>query len=522
MSSTTFQIQAPDQRDWPVYALLAALVGAFVALFHGGIANLWYRWGYQQELSHSYFIPLITAYMLWDRRDAISKSIGRPSLWAFLPIGFGIFMVYALKQLDVYLLEHVGMMAVFLGIPLLLGGTSLFRVTFFPILYLAFMIPPPFWVITVTSWNFQLWSSELGVAMIRLFDVPVLLEGNVIELGNITLQVVEACSGLRYLFPFLSLGALAAYFYKGPLWQRILIVLATIPITIVMNSFRIAITGVLSDRYGASHTEGFLHFFEGWVVFILCIAILLGLLVLMARLSGRRNVLQSLGLPEVEPVQPNQPFDRSAFLKIAGAGVAAIAISAPLIHSVSNQLIFPERQRFAELPLEFPGWQVRESELDVNTERVLGADDYIVLNLVDPDGESFNLYTAYLEAQRNGSSWHSPQQCLPGGGWKIIEKGIVPTAEGAPDYKFNRLVIKKGNARFLVHYWYQQRGRRVANEFMMKSLLIYDVITKKRSDGAMIRLMTPVDPDETVAEAEVRMAEFQRRVEGTIEPYIPN
>jgi exosortase D (VPLPA-CTERM-specific) len=500
----------------------AALGIALVYLFHAGIANLWFRWGEQQELSHSYFIPIISAWMIWERRDAMRQSMGKPNPAAFAFFAFGIFMVFALKQLHVFMLEHIGLLVALAGVPLLFGGLSLLRICFVPIAYLLFMIPPPYWVITVTSWNFQLWSSELGVWMIRLFDVPVLLNGNVIELGNITLQVVEACSGLRYLFPFLSLGALAAYFYKGPLWQRFIVVASTVPITIVMNSFRIAITGVLSDRYGASHTEGFLHFFEGWVVFLLCIVMLLGVILLLARLGGKKNVLSTLGHPEVQPIAPSKPWDSQLFLKMTGAAAAFVGLGALFVHTLEAPLVVPERAPFSELPLEFQDWRVEERPLDVATERVLKADDYIVLNMVDPEGNTFNLYTAYLKQQRNGSSWHSPAQCLPGGGWQFQETTIERTPEGAPDYAYNRILMQKGESQFLVYYWYDQRGRQVANEFLMKLYLIRDVLTKRRSDGAMIRLMTPILPDQTVAEAEAQLQGFQRRVETTMNRYVPD
>jgi exosortase D (VPLPA-CTERM-specific) len=521
--STTVQTPSREERDWPVWAVGAAVILALAFLFHGGMANLWYRWGFQQELSHSYFIPLISGWMLWERRDALQKSMGQSSIWAFALLGFAVFLVFALKQLNVYLLEHFGLLIAAFAVPLLVGGPSLVRVAFFPLAYLVFMIPPPFWFITVTSWNFQLWSSELGVAIIRLFDVPVLLSGNVIELGSIKLQVVEACSGLRYLFPFLSLGALAAYFYKGPLWQRAAIIFATIPITIFMNSFRIAVTGILSDRFGPGHTEGFLHFFEGWVVFVMCIAILLGLLLLMARLSGRRNVLAGLGLPDVEPIQPKTSWDRERFIKLGAGAAAFVGISAAILHSMTVPLNIPERERFAELPLEYADWQVQEKPLAEWTERALGADDYIVLDMVSPEEESFNLYVAYLDQQRNGSSWHSPQQCLPGGGWQIIQQDIVERqAVDGGTYHYNRLLIKNGDAQYLVHYWYQQRGRRIANEFMMKLALIWDVLSTRRSDGAMIRLMTPVLPEDTTQSADERMLGFQANVEQKLGPYIPD
>ncbi|GGY36558.1 VPLPA-CTERM-specific exosortase XrtD [Parvularcula lutaonensis] len=521
--STTVQTPSRIERDGPVYAVSAGLVLALVFLFHESLANLWLRWGNQKELSHSYFIPLITAWMLWDRRDAIRQSMG-PSSWLGVAIlAFSVILVWGYQTTHIHLLQHIGLFVSFFGVALVVGGVSLLRLCFFPLAYLVFMIPPPFWIITVTSWQFQLWSSELGVAMIRMFDVPVALSGNVIELPTLNLQVVEACSGLRYLFPFLSLGALAAYFYKGPFWQRAIIILSTIPITIVMNSFRIAITGVLSENYGSQHTEGFLHFFEGWVVFLLCIAILLFVVWLVARLSGQKNVLGTLGLPEAKPIRPAQPFERNRFMVVAGVAAAGVAISAVLLHTSEDELRVPERERFVSLPLEFPGWQVQESPLDVETEQALGADDYIVLNLVNPENEQYNLYVAWLDSQRDGNSWHSPRQCLPGGGWEFQQQGIVSDGENNPlGHPYNRIVMKNGQVRYLVYYWYDQRGRYYADEINMKLGLIWDVATRQRSDGAMVRLMTPIDPEESVADADARLIEMARKTEEILQPYIPD
>lgn len=503
----------------------AALMLSVIFLGFEGLANLWFRWGQQQELSHSYFIAPITAWMLWERRDALKASMGAPNLWGFAILAFSVLLVLGYETTHIFLLQHIGLYLSVFGITLLIGGLSLLRVAFFPLAYLIFMIPPPYWIITETSWQFQLWSSQLGVAMIRVFDVPVFLSGNVIELGNITLQVVEACSGLRYLFPFISLAAIAAYFYRGPIWQRVIVVLSAIPITIVMNSFRIAITGVLSDRYGPSHTEGFLHFFEGWVVFVLCMVLLFVVLVSIARLSGRKNVLATLGLPFVEPIAPSKAWDQKSFMRFAGAGAAMVTVLAVAIHTSEQQLNIPERERLASLPLEFTGWKIQERPLDVETEQALGADDYIVLDMLSPspEQEQFNLYVAYLEAQRDGRSWHSPRQCLPGGGWEFVTQEIIPANDDNPfGHPYNRILMKRGETSYLVYYWYEQRGRYVADEIWMKLLLIWDVATKQRSDGSMIRLMSPIQRDETVEDADLRLQGFRRTVGEKLTPYVPN
>ena len=243
--------------------LLAAAGVALVVLFWEAAVNLWGRWGQQQELSHSYFIPLISLYLVWVNRETVVKSIGSPSLWGLAILGGALAMLILGQLTSIFLFQHLGLVVAIGGVVAAYGGLSFLRTLAAPVAFLFFAVPPPYWVITVLSWKFQQMSSILGVAMIEAMGVPVFLSGNIIDLGDYKLAVAEACSGLRYLFPFLSLGVMAAYMYKGPLWQRATIVLATIPITILMNSFRIAVTGALVAAYGSEHAEGALHFFEG-------------------------------------------------------------------------------------------------------------------------------------------------------------------------------------------------------------------------------------------------------------------
>ena len=156
------------------------------------------------------------------------------------------------KLSSLVLLPQLGFILALIGITLAFGGVSLLRVTFIPIVFLIFAIPLPYVVEAGLTFQLQLLSSQLGVFFIRLFQIPVYLEGNVIDLGVYKLQVVEACSGLRYLYPLMSLGFLAAYLFQAPVWQRLLVFLSTIPITILMNSFRIGLVGRIGELLGAA------------------------------------------------------------------------------------------------------------------------------------------------------------------------------------------------------------------------------------------------------------------------------
>lgn len=519
----------PEQRsafDMRSVYIVGALALVTVLAYAGGIENLFKRWGEQEELSHGYFLPVIAGWILWSRRGALEGSLGKPVTLGLLGVLVSS-IVLVLSELTVtslMIFQQLAMILLFSSLALTLGGWKVFWLSLMPVGFLLFMVPPPYWAITILSQQFQLWSSQLGVWMIELLGIPVLLTGNIIDLGNYKLQVAEACSGLRYLFPFLSLGFLAAFLFKAPLWQRAIVFLSTIPITILMNSLRIALTSILVNQFGPEHAEGFIHAFEGWVVFLLCLIMLFAVIYAISLLS-RRNTSPGdlLAMPEIAAQTPKAPWDRGLFTRNAVISLAVIAIAGAYVQfGTSNILHIPDRADLSNLPYEFEGWDSDIQQVDADTLSVLGADDYIVSNLTKPDGERFNLYIAYLNAQRHGHSWHSPRQCIPGGGWEITRHDIVPTPPTMDRaFHYNRIIIENRGSRQLVYYWYDQRGRKIANEFVMKILVVFDAITLRRTDGAMIRVMTPIAKGEPIGDADTRLMGFMQNLQPKLPAYVP-
>lgn len=505
--------------------LLGVLAAVVIFAFFNGIENLFKRWGEQEELSHGYFLPLITGWMLWDRRNALLASKSRPELLGLVGVVIAsiILILSEMTVTSLMIFQQLALVLLFPSLALTLGGRGLFWIAMIPLAFLLFMVPPPYWFITVLSWKFQFWSSQLGVWMIELFGIPVFLSGNIIDLGDYQLAVAEACSGLRYLFPFLSLGFLAAYLFKAPIWQRAIVFLSTIPITIFMNSFRIALTGVLVQAYGTSHAEGLLHLFEGWVVFLLCMVLLFVVIALIARFSGRKDFSELLSLPEVEPHKLAGGWDEGQFKRNALIAIAILSSAGAMVHlSGNDNLRIPARQDLDGIIRDFPGWKHQIKEVEATTLETLGADDHIITDLTSPDGEVFNLYIAYLNMQRDGHSWHSPRQCIPGGGWKIVSHDILPTEfENTEPFHYNRIVIENRGYRQLVYYWYDQRSRKIANEFIMKFALLFDAIKLRRTDGAMIRIITPVERDGSMEEADARLKNFMSDLQPKLPAYIP-
>ena len=501
-------------------SVLVCLVG-----FSGSLLELVRRWIAQEEYSHGFLIPVIAAWLLWTRRDALFASIGRPSWTGPVLILLAAVMHILGKLSALFILSQAGFIVALIGVVLGLGGYSLFKVTFIPIIFLIFAIPLPYVVDAALSLRLQLISSELGTFFIRMFQIPVYLEGNVIDLGIYKLQVVEACSGLRYLYPLMSLGFLTAHLFQAPFWQRALVFLSTIPITIVMNSFRIGLVGVLVNYWGPQDADGFLHMFEGWIIFIACAGVLVAEMTLLARLGSGKGFFEVFYPPNVAASLPKGQDVKSigraplvtCLLLLCATGVATYFVS-------TRHEAYPERMLFATFPTTLGEWRGRPASLDTQTEQFLGLTDYVLSDYARHDGRSVNLYVAYYASQKTGSSPHSPSVCLPGNGWQIttLEQTNYSNNDVSVSLPLNRVIIARGSDRQLVYYWFDERGMKIANEYWSKLYLLKDSLFKNRTDGALVRLTTPLYPGENESDADKRLQDFTNAVVPNLAGYLPS
>jgi exosortase D (VPLPA-CTERM-specific) len=356
-----------------------------------------------------------------------------------------------------------------------------------------------------------------------VFDYSVYLEGNVIDLGSYKLQVIEACSGLRYLYPLLSVGFLMAYMYPAALRWRVLLMLSTIPITVLTNSIRIAITGVLVERWGSGMANGFLHYFEGWIIFIACQVVLTLEIMAIERFTRRRSLFDVQQFPQVHAVRPSGAGPARA-AGVLSAAVLMLLLALLAVHSLDvREEIRPARTSLRLFPSELAGWSASEAAMPVEVERALGLEDYVLADYVGPASERVNFYVAYYASQRKGVSPHSPQVCIPGGGWVIsdLRNVKVPAGDGSNLTAVRVLIDNAGN-RALVYYWFQERGQRLANEYDVKWRLLVDAVLRNRTDGALVRVMTDVGPNEDMRAADARLVRFVSAAAPKLGPFVPD
>ena len=276
--------------------IVLAIAGC-VAFFWDGIASLLDAWS-RPEYSHGPLIPLIAGFLLLrelKNRPPLADPGSRVPGLAVTALGIFVGLLGNLTQIPYFI--TYGLIIVIAGLTLVVAGAKQ-GIRFWTVwVYLLFMLPLPTAMYWQLSGQLQFISSRLGVEFIQTMGIPVYLDGNVIDLGVYKLQVAEACSGLRYLFPLMSFGFLFAALYRGPFWHKVILFLSSMPITILMNSLRIGVIGVLVNSYGIEQAEGFLHWFEGWIIFVACIALLYLEAILLQRLTSKpQPVLDLLDL----------------------------------------------------------------------------------------------------------------------------------------------------------------------------------------------------------------------------------
>ena len=501
-------------RYWSLLPL-----AAIPFLYAPALQNLWQRWLTETEFSHGILIPLLTAYVVYDRWDDLRRSVDRGSVRGLVLIVVALVMLLLGEISALFAAKQISFVLLLLGLAYAYLGKRCGAMLTAPILMLLFAIPPPYFIEAILTSRLQLLSSELGVIFIRWMDIPVFLSGNVIDLGAVQLEVVEACSGLRFLYPLMSIGFIVAYFYQAHIAKRLLIFISTVPITILMNSLRIALTAVLVERYGQVVVEGTVHDAEGWLTFAGCLLLLFAEIWLLERLTTKRSLLDVLSVkPKIRQESASSGLNLHA--PTVYTAVVLLLVAGVSLHSLSRiqQSIVPETH-LALFPYQLDEWRGQPAPIDSEVARKLLFSDHLMLNFNHPNHvEPINLYVAFYANQRNGESPHSPRVCIPGGGWEIETFERVQL-HGLP---MNRTVIVREGQKLLVYYWFAERGTVVANEYYKKWLLLRDFMQTGRSDGALIRVSMPVLDAEDMAKSEAKIRDFITLAQPMVQQYLPN
>ena len=259
-----------DVRSGATLSVVLALsvTALLAALYYQILYRLGVQWYADPDYSHGFLVPLLSGYFVWERREKLRTLPVAPSPWGIVLLGGGLLMLLIGATGAELYAQRTSLIVVTAGLVLLMLGREFLRVLLFPIAFLFFMIPLPAIIMNAVAFPLQLFAAKTATYCLYNFGIPVLREGNVIVLAGTTLEVAEACSGIRSLQALLALGTVYAYFTQHVMWKRWTLVLLSIPIAIAANAFRVTGTGVLAHYWGIQAAEGFYHTFQGWLIFV--------------------------------------------------------------------------------------------------------------------------------------------------------------------------------------------------------------------------------------------------------------
>jgi exosortase len=262
---------AKDKLPWTGIAWFGVLL---IACYAPVLRALVRQWNNDPDMGHGFFVPLIAGFIIWQHRDDLAAAKPEPNWWGVVVVAWGgLQLMLATLGAELFT-ARVSFVVTLIGVVWTLGGTAMLKKLAFPLFLLFFMVPIPAVIYSAATFKLQILASQLADGALTVLSIPVLREGNVLELANQRLSVVDACSGIRSLLSLTFLSLVYGYFFERKTWVRGVLFFSTIPIAIIANASRVTMTGIIS-QVKPELAEGFFHEAEGWVIFMVALVILI-------------------------------------------------------------------------------------------------------------------------------------------------------------------------------------------------------------------------------------------------------
>ena len=265
------EIPSKNKLPWAGIAWFGVLL---IACYAPVLRALVRQWNNDPDMGHAFFVPLIAGFIVWQRREELAAIQPEPNWWGLVVVALGgLQLVIGTLGAELFT-TRMSFVVTLIGVVWTLGGNVILKKLAFPLFLLFFMVPIPAVIYSAATFKLQILASQLADGALTVLSIPVLREGNVLELPNQRLSVVDACSGIRSLLSLTFLSLVYGYFFERKTWVRVVLFFSTIPIAIVANASRVTMTGIMT-QVRADLAEGFFHEAEGWVIFMVALVILI-------------------------------------------------------------------------------------------------------------------------------------------------------------------------------------------------------------------------------------------------------
>ncbi len=498
----------------PIYLALLILISLF-ASYWPILQKLALRWN-SGDNSYCYLVVPVFLYLCWERKEDFRFTEFDWSVWGLFPALLSVVTIIIGELGSVESLLYLGLWGCVISVIITMYGLRRSLALWFPLLILLFIIPLPPFINRILTFKMKMAASSLSVEMLRATGVSVLQNGNILDLGVTKMQVVDACSGLRYIVSMFLMALLIGHFFVSGWWRKILLVLLVYPLSIIINAVRIFITGILLIRGYQSLTEGVFHDGAGLIAFLVAGGVLFVFAGIIMKIGtvGKVRLWRDPGASQVSSFRP---------LLLTACFCMLFAGSGWGLQNMASALTIPQRNSFVSFPMEIAEWQGSRSYLSQEILDSLWADDYVNATFTRKGSPNvIYLLIPYYEYQGTRHTAHAPQSCLLGGGWGMTRSGTTRVAVPDREIDAGMMLLEKDNHRMLAGYFFLQRGRVIISPWWNKFYLMLDAVKMRRTDGALVRIEMTVAEGQDLDEAEKMLHEFIAGLWPLLSEYVPD
>ena len=519
--------------------IIPLLVGLYWKIVPGMVRD----WTRDENYSHGFLVPLIAGYFLYQRWPQLKERVARPDGVGLVVIILGLLQLLLGWLSTEYFTMRSSLVVLLAGLVLYFFGRQVLKLMALPLGYLLFMVPIPYIIYNLAAFPLKMFVTKVSVGALHLLGVIVQREGNIIIFPTTTLEVADACSGMRSLLSLLALAVAYAYFIPTSTKRRWILIASAVPIAIATNALRVIVTGILAQWWGAKAAEGFFHEFAGMAVFALAMALLVGVGALVKRegqvpgtgdrgktetgdeVTGKRGEGEKTETRE-EGTGERGEEGKNGFIPLSRHPVTSLPvlyfllIVTLLFINLRTNISVPINRPFNQFPEQIGAWQMSaQQEFSASILKVLMPTDYLSRQYKGAAGNDVSLYIGFHDGGPGSGGIHSPKHCLPGSGWHEVytRRGTLETSGGAMDIV--RAVYQKGDSKELFLYWFQMMDDTITDEYSLKLSEIKNSILHRRKDQAFVRFSITLGEDEQASAA--RLETFVRAVTPVLKEFLP-
>lgn len=511
-------------RGIPVQVLF--LLAAFVVLYFPTFQALLKMWWSSDDYSHGFFVPFISLYLVWVKREQLRDIRSNPNLkiGVLLILSAGFLLNFG-RAGEIAVLQELSMLVMIAGLIALLLGVACLRMLALPIAYLLFMIKIFGEGVDWFHWPFQLVAADIGVWLLRLFGFAAYQEANYIQLPRVTLEVAAACSGVRFLVSIIAIGIPLAHVTQRTWFRKIGLVLFAVIVAIIANGIRVALIGVWAYHNGDADIHGPFHVLYGvfvsWVGFIV---LFVGAWILSKGPRGDKYPV--ISGKSLKGAKSDLRYQWHKWLEAAQSGKFRMPLFVAIVllmaiggyYYLHRTVPIPLKDGFMTFPMIIGEWKGEDVDPGMYTLRLDWADEELMRIYRDKIGNTVKLYIAYFDDQQQGK-----ELIMYKTSW-IFHRGdgtVGITGVDGKKYKVNQVVLNEGNSPQAVLFWYSLNGRVVANRYIAKLYTIWDALVYGRTNGALVSISAPLGQQEQPENGFENERRFIRDAMLAVHNYLP-